>query len=421
MAAPAKHHFDLSFMLLFSVMLVMAAGNTALQSVLPTIGRTIHIPDLYVALVFSVSALFWTVSALYWARLSDRHGRKALVKLGLAGYIVSMGLAAIVLLAGLRGWIAPMATFGAFVVARSLFGIFGSAANPAAQAYVAANSSEADRTVAISSLSSAFGLGTILGPALAPLFVLPFVGLSGPVFVMAAIAGLILLGVHRYLATDAPPVAADTPSQPVTRMTWRDPRIATFMVVGLGTGNVQAAIGQTLGFHLIDLLQLSPAQALPFIGVAMMAGAGATLVAQWGLIRMVEMTPRQLILIGVGLAGGGCLGLALATSYSLAVSSFALLCFGLGLARPGFTAGASLVVGPADQGAVAGAITAMNGSCYIVAPFIGVALYKLWSPAVYGVSLLILLAVLLVARRSVVLRAADERAVQSADVPNAQG
>jgi MFS family permease len=401
--------FDFGFASLFAVMLIIAAGNTALQSVLPTIGRTIKIPDIYIALVFSLSALFWTASAPYWARQSDLRGRKALVKLGLIGFIISTSFAAFALLSGLRGWIGPMMTFAAFITARSIFGLFGSAANPAAQAYVAARSSDAQRTVAISTLSSAFGLGTILGPALAPLFVLPFVGLSGPVFVMAAIAALILIGVNKYLEEDAPDLTAPPP--PRQKMAWRDPRIAPFMIIGLVLGHVQAAIGQTLAFHLIDLLQVSPKEALPFITVAMMAGAGATLVAQWGLIRMVEMTPRQLVLIGTGMATLGSMGLALAADYGLAVSSFALLCFGFGLARPGFTEGASLVVGPEEQGGVAGVVTAMNGSCYILAPFLGVALYKLWSPSVYVVSFALLLTLLLYARRNPALRAADTGAV----------
>ena len=59
------------------------------------------------------------------------------------------------------------------------------------------------RVAALSALSSSFGLGTIIGPAMAPLFVLPFVGLPGPLFAFAAIGAA---GVRR-----DPAVAARRP------------------------------------------------------------------------------------------------------------------------------------------------------------------------------------------------------------------
>ena len=48
---------DRDFALLFTVMLTIAAGNTALQSVLPALGRSLRVPDSAVAAAFSVSAL----------------------------------------------------------------------------------------------------------------------------------------------------------------------------------------------------------------------------------------------------------------------------------------------------------------------------------------------------------------------------
>ena len=40
------------FALLFSVMLVAAAGNTAMQSLLPAIGRELGVADIWVAVAF---------------------------------------------------------------------------------------------------------------------------------------------------------------------------------------------------------------------------------------------------------------------------------------------------------------------------------------------------------------------------------
>ncbi|MEY4269661.1 MAG: hypothetical protein RLZZ58_877, partial [Pseudomonadota bacterium] len=123
---------------LFAVMLVAAAGNTAMQSILPAIGAKMHIPDVWVSMAFSWSALLWVTTAPRWARQSDRRGRKALMALGLVGFISSMALCGLILWAGLSGWVSATVTFVVFALCRSLYGGLGSAAPPAVQAYVAA-------------------------------------------------------------------------------------------------------------------------------------------------------------------------------------------------------------------------------------------------------------------------------------------
>jgi hypothetical protein len=51
-----------AFMLLFVATMTAAAGNTALQSVLPAIGRSFALSDTLVAGAFALSALFWTLT-----------------------------------------------------------------------------------------------------------------------------------------------------------------------------------------------------------------------------------------------------------------------------------------------------------------------------------------------------------------------
>lgn len=392
------------FAVLFVVLLTVAAGNTALQSVLPSIARTIGIPPWQVALIFSFSALLWTISAPFWARQSDIRGRKRLMLLGIAGFGVSMLGCGLAILAGLRGVLAPLAVFVVFAGLRSIFGLFGSASNPAAQAYIAARTTAAERTGALAALTSAFGLGTILGPGIAPYLQVETLGLSGPMFGFAGIAAIVGIGLWRLLPDDSP--AHDVPAPDLKhhgapssmpsilggatggsaraaevgrrpRLSWRDPRIAPFMIYGFASGSVQAATGQALGFLIIDSVGGSPAEAAKSVGIAFMVGAGATLIAQWGLIRMLQMSSSSLMRWGTGLAAAGCLGIALAPDYPGIIVAFALTSLGFGFARPGFVAGASLAVSADEQGAVAGAVTAANGACFIVAPTVGIALYEL--------------------------------------------
>ena len=409
------------FAVLFSVLLTVAAGNTALQTVLPAIARVIGIRDMLVAIIFSFSALLWTFTAPYWARQSDIRGRRRLMEVGVIGFGVSMLGCGIVIYAGLQGLLVPVATFVLFAVLRSLFGLFGSASNPAAQAYVAARTSPAERTNALSSLSGAFGLGTIIGPAVAPLFIIGAVGLAGPLFAFAVIAILVLFAVRHWLPDDDPthfstapaterphgaPASEPTISGGATggslqaaaqgrteRLSWRDPRILPFMVFGFASGSIQAATGQALGFLVIDQLGGTPLEAQQEIAIIFMASAGATLLVQWGLIPLFRMAPPALMRWGTLVAAIGTTGVAFAPDFHALVITFALSSMGYGFARPGFTAGASLAVGRDEQGGVAGAVTAINGSCFVLAPAIGIGLYQLSPTLPYmlgGAALLLL-------------------------------
>lgn len=334
-----------TFAIIFGVSMATAMGNTGLISVLPAIGRSIGIKDYLVSGIFSLSALLWAASSPYWARASDRLGRKPLMMVGLSGFMVSMALCGLVVSAGLHHLAPPMVIFGLFLLARALFGLFGAASNPATQAYVAERTPVEHRTQAMASLAGAFGLGTVIGPFLAPLFIYPVVGLAGPLFTFSLIALCMLFVVWRYLPDRPVDPEAQRPRRPVVagappeKPMWRDPRITPFLIYGFIVATCQTAQAQTLGFLIIDKLGMSPAQAQYFIAIAMMFGAVAGLLAQWGLIRMFEMTPRQLLRWGVATAALGNLIVALSPGYYGVVAGYAVASLGFGFARPGFTAG----------------------------------------------------------------------------------
>src|SRR5437764_12149076 len=123
----------------------------------------------------------------------------------------------------------------------------------------------------------------------------------------------------------------------------------------------------------------------------MMAGAVATLGAQWGLIPRLGLGPRSLILWGAVIAAAGLVGTMLSTDLYEITIGFAVASLGFGFTRPGFTAGASLAVPLAEQGAAAGVITAANGISYVLAPTIGISLYGLNHDLPFGAFALLLL------------------------------
>jgi len=383
-------------------MLVTAAGNTAMQSVMPSIGTALGVADVWISLAYTWSALLWMICAPMWARRSDRRGRKAMMAIGLMGFILSFGLCGLALWLGLDGWLGALATLLLFALFRSLYGGFGSAAPPAVQAYVASRTSRSERTKALSLISSSFGLGTVIGPALAPFFILPGLGLVGPFVVFTLIAIAVLIALRVRLPDDSPAYAARgdviaapfsansdsrlrprdednaTPDQDeIPDLSWRDPRLRPWLVAGLTGGHAQAALMGIVGFLVLDRLGLraDPGAGAGPTGIVLMAGAIATLLAQWGLIPTLHLGPRAASLWGMVLAALGTALVSIASELHGITMGVALASLGFGLFRPGFTAGASLAVSRAEQGQSAGIVASVNGAAYIFAPAIGVWLY----------------------------------------------
>ena len=410
-----------ALVIIFGVSIATALGNTGLISVLPAIGRSIGIPDEMVVGIFSLSAILWATASPFWARASDRYGRKPLMMAGLSGFMVSMVLCGLVVSAGLRHLAAPLLIFAAFLVCRALFGLFGSASNPATQAYVADYTPREQRTQSMARRAGAFGVGTVVGPFLAPVFIYPVVGLAGPLFTFALIAAGMLFCVWRFLpesprrAQIAPEFEeALTPAEKPQPM-WRDPRVIPFLIYGFIVATTQTAQQQTLGFLIIDKTRLSPLEAQHPIAICMAFGAVAGLLAQWGVIRMFEMTPRQLLRWGVACAALGNLLVAVAGRYETVVAGYALASLGFGFARPGFTAGSSLAVDWRDQARVAGAIAAVNGINAVFAPAF-MALYRWYHPAPFLLNMTLMLAMLAYAFLSGPLRNADPAPATRGDV-----
>lgn len=398
---------DRDFALLFTVMLTIAAGNTALQSVLPAIGRSLGVRDNAVAAAFSVSALLWVVAAPFWANRSDRQGRRAMIMLGMGGFTVSLTLCGLFLLAGINGWISGTAAFMLFILGRLIYGSLGAAAPPAIQAIIAGRTTRAERTKALTLLGSAFGLGTILGPAIAPYLLLGHfgtvnVGLSGPAFLFALFGAAMFVVVRRMLPNDRveasleepgshgaanayPSIGGQSSGASITAATasytesvgFFDPRVRGWMIAGLVFGHAQAMTGQAIGFLVIDRLHLLPADALQPTGIVLMMGAGAALLVQWGLIPLLNLSPRWMMIVGLTIGALGCALTGISTSLYSIATAYALASVGFGFARPAFTAGSSLAVGAEGQGSVAGKVTSINGASFVLGPSIGVGLYEM--------------------------------------------
>ncbi|MEZ5680425.1 MAG: MFS transporter [Erythrobacter sp.] len=387
--------------LLFAVMLTTAAGNTAMQSVMPSIGTALQVNDVWISLAYSWSALLWVICAPIWADRSDRRGRKAMMALGLVGFISSFALCGLMLWLGLSGYLTAMWALLLFAAARSLYGGFGSAAPPAVQAYVASRTPRSERTQALSLIASSFGLGTVIGPALAPLMVLPGVGLTGPFVIFSLIGVVTLVALRWRLPNDEPqfpargkaydaPYSGSPTAEPSGddddedegqaephKLRWFEPRLRPWVTAGLLGGHAQAMVLGISGFLVLDRLGLrdTPAEGTGPVGLVLMSGAIATLLAQWGLIPRFNLGPRTATLSGIAVAAFGVAFLWIADDLHSIALAYAIASLGFGLFRPGNTAGTSLAVTRSEQGQASGITASVAGASFIYAPALGVWLY----------------------------------------------
>ena len=251
----------------------------------------------------------------------------------------------------------------------------------------------------------------------------PF-GLAGPLIIFAAFGLLVLLALKLRLPNDTPrfeargivasypnsasmnqPTRDETASededetalpQEEVRLNWLEARLKNWMIAGLLGGHAQAILLGVVGFLIRDRLGLQglPKEAVEATGSVMFVGAMATLLAQWGLIPILSISPRNSVLWGSLLALVGVVWVGFSYDFYGITLGFAIASLGFGLYRPGFTAGASLAVRRSEQGDVAGKIASVNGAAYIFAPAVGVALFNWWEPATFimiGAALLFLI------------------------------
>jgi len=362
-----------AFGILFVSLLCMGAGQTVLFNILPPLSRQLQLSAVQTTSVFAVSAAIWVVTATYWGKKSDRWGRKPVMLLGLLAFAASFALFASVMLAGLKHWLPAVAIFPLMIITRSLYGSLGSGTQPASQAYVADRTTPQERLKGVATVGSAFGLGTVAGPAIASLFT-PF-GLLVPFYFISGLALISAATIWFLLPERTPPKARRAES---VSLKWHDRRVLPFAIFAVGLSTASTVPIQTMGFFFMDVLHVPPEHAAQYNMVGQLATSLAALFSQLVVVQYVRVSARVLTNWGLGTAFLSTLLFLLFGNFIVLVFGLALSGLGFGMARPGFTSGASLSVAPHEQGAVAGIIGGASAMGFIAGPLIGW-MYE-WSP-----------------------------------------
>jgi MFS family permease len=364
------------FYLLFICLLVIGAGNSMLLAVAPPLVRELNLPDSSVGWIFSLSALLWVLMSPGWGRLSDRIGRKPVAALGLGAYAVSMASFGFVVMLGQHGWLAGAWLFTWLMLARAIFGAFGSASSPAAQAYIADRTTRFERTEQLAGLTAAFALGQAFGPAICAALAAKF-GLVFPIWLVAVLAAGASFAIWRFLPERTPP-KSERP-----RGEWResltlmsDRRLSAYLIYGFALSVVAGVTVQVFGLFTMDRLQAQGEQGAGLTAAGFMVNALALLATQMAVLPRLRLGPRGLMAWGAGLLALGVGVQIIADTLPALLVAQAVQGLGAGLARPGFTGGASVAVSPEEQGSAAGLVVAANGAGFVFSPLLGGVVYE---------------------------------------------
>ncbi|HSJ52692.1 MAG TPA: MFS transporter [Anaerolineae bacterium] len=169
---------------------VVMLGFGMVMPIMPFYVESMGASASELGLLVAISPFIQLIASPLWGSVSDRHGRKPVLIVGLAGYGLSM------LFFGLSTelWM--------LFVARGLGALLSAATMPTTMAYVSDSTSEQERGGGMGALGAAMGLGMVFGPALGGL--LGSESLSRPFFLTAAVCLLTLVLVLLFLPESLP-------------------------------------------------------------------------------------------------------------------------------------------------------------------------------------------------------------------------
>lgn len=345
---------------LFLIVFVDLIGFGLIMPLLPSFANDFGADGIMAGWLIAIFSLAQFLFAPVWGRLSDQTGRRPILLVSLVGSALSYAL------------LAMAHSYWALFGSRLLAGIC--AANIAvANAYVADITTKENRSKGMGVIGAAFGLGFVLGPALAGLLgrygnaVLAFTaaGVSAVSFVLA----LCFLPESRPGNRKAP----EGPSL------WADPfrdwsRTAVLPLVGPLVAisflvNLAFSDWETIFSLFLRLLHYD----IPTIGWFFAYLGLIVALFQGGIVGRLVKRFGEPILLQIGLAASAlALFLTpLCSSTGQLLGCLTLLAVGFGTLRPVLFGTASILTSPERQGAVLGVLQGAGSLGRVAGPLLG--------------------------------------------------
>jgi DHA1 family multidrug resistance protein-like MFS transporter len=381
------------FILSFTLLVVMMGYSLAMP-LLPFYIERFGVGGTELGWLMATYSLMQLICAPIWGVLSDRHGRKPILAIGVLGYTITLFMFAIA------------QSFTVLFIARSLSGILSSATMPTAMAYIGDNTPQREKGKGMGQLGAMSGIGVIIGPLMGGL--LSTDSLSLPFFVGSGLAAIALLLVI-FLLPESKPAASSTDNLPPSNEqnpsiqpdSIARPRILDIylrvllspagilllliFIMSFGMTNFQGMIG----LYVVDKLGFTTTQ----VGSLWMVMGAVLIVAQGGLVGPLTNKFGDLNLIKVGLLGGslGFLLVAFAWNYITTLLALGFFILALALIGPALNSYISNFAGE-HQGTVMGLNSAFTSLGKVIGPLWGGYIYdiKIEYPFFSGAATLLL-------------------------------
>ena len=393
---------DAQIRILLTVTFVTILAQMSLSPVIAPLARTVGLPDWQVGVTLSAAALMVALTSPAWGRRSQSAGRRSVLTVALSAAAVATALFALVAALGMAGAIGGVGLFLLFLLLRGVFfGAAMAAVPPTAQAAIADVTTAADGTVdsaarvkGMARLGATQGVSQVIGSAVGGL--LAIFGLMVPLVAVPVLLVLAVVQVRTRLRPQAPTELRKRPR--TVRST--DRRVLPFLLCCVGMYLALGAIQVIVGFLVQDRLDVADDRAGLLTGLALLVAGAGVVVSQAVIVPRSGWGPGTLLRVGASTAAVGFLLLVPAVPSApltavLLYTGVGVVALGMGTATPGFTAGASLQVTQAEQGGVAGLVTAAMGLTMVLAPTTGTLLYELGGsvPVIAGAVVTALVAV----------------------------
>ena len=356
---------------------------------------------VHVTLLTGVYSLMQLVFAPLWGRWSDHIGRRPLILVGIAGYVVAQ------VLFGLS------TSLWLLYVARIVGGILSSATLPASAAYVVDMTTTKERGRGMAWLGTAASLGVVVGPALGGLLSrrdwhlnwstahFKVDGFSTPFFAAALLGVLTLLAALRWLPESMPAASgrntnpAEVASDQATA-DWRSLLKTLWPLLALTlTGQFALTMFEgTFALFAQARFAFGPAD----VGYVFVVCGLVMTVFQAGAVGWLAGKIGEMVQIGAGFAlmGTGIALLATAQTRFFVFAFVALLSLGMALIAPNLAALVSTRGGERQAGTSLGIQNAANSLGQAGGPLLGGVLFIWQIGAPYVFSGAVLLSVALV-------------------------